>query len=115
MAPGAPGSWETQSVSSKGALPPMAQSMSNYDAALHEHVLAGLRKSCNEKAKLDAQAQKNTEDVEGQYARLALHAAPNGGIGSRGANGASLPTAGEQGIAEQQIPMKYHYGRIKLE
>lgn len=93
----------------------MAQDMTQFDAALKEDFLPGIRKIFSEKALLDSYAQKNTEDVEGQYARLAIHAGPSGGIGSRGAVGATLPTAGQQKLAEQQVSMRYHYGRIKVE
>jgi hypothetical protein len=93
----------------------LAQDMTQFDAALKEDFLPGIRKIFSEKALLDSYAQKNTEDVEGQYARLAIHAGPSGGIGSRGAVGATLPTAGQQKLAEQQVKMRYHYGRIKVE
>ena len=92
-----------------------AQDMTQFDAALKEDFLPGIRKIFSEKALLDSYAQKNTEDVEGQYARLAIHAGPSGGIGSRGAVGATLPTAGYQKLAEEQVSMRYHYGRIKVE
>lgn len=93
----------------------MSQDMTEFDAALKEDFLPGIRKIFSEKAFLDSHAQKNTEDVEGQYARLAIHAGPSGGIGSRGAVGATLPTAGNQRLAEEQVMMRYHYGRIKVE
>lgn len=89
--------------------------MTNFDAALKEDYLPGVRSQFSEKAGLEDYAQKNTEDVEGRYARLALHTSPNGGIGSRGATGASLPTAGQQGYSEERISMRYHYGRIQIE
>ena len=92
-----------------------SQDMTQFDAALKEDFLPGIRKIFSEKAVLDTYAQKNTEDVEGQYARLAIHAGPSGGIGSRGAVGATLPTPGFQLLKEQQVAMRYHYGRIKIE
>lgn len=93
----------------------MPQDMTEFDAALKEDFLPGIRKQFSEKAGLEEFTRKNSEDVEGQYARLALHVAASGGIGSRGATGATLPTAGNQELAEQQVLMRYHYGRIKVE
>lgn len=93
----------------------MAQDMTQFDAALKQDFLPGIRKLFSEKAGLEDYTRKNTEDVEGQYARLAIHANPSGGLGSRGAVGATLPTAGQQGVANEQISMRYHYGRIKVE
>lgn len=93
----------------------MAQSMANADAALKQDFLPGLRQIFSEKAFLDSYAQKNTEMVEGQYARLALYSQANGGIGSRAASGSSLPSAGQLGFAEERVSMRYHYGRFEVE
>lgn len=56
---------------------------------------------------------KDTENVVGLYAVMALHVKRNSGVGSR-ADGGTLPTAGQQSNVQEQVPLKYHYGRIKL-
>lgn len=91
----------------------MAQSLTNADAALKEYYLPPLREQLNNANVLDAIVSKNSEDFEGRRAVLSLHVTRNSGVGSRAENG-TLPTAGQQGYAEERIPVYYHYGRIQL-
>jgi len=91
----------------------MAQSLTNADAALKEYYLPPLREQLNNANVLDAIVSKNTEDFEGRRAILSLHVTRNSGVGSRAENG-TLPTAGQQGYAEERVPVYFHYGRIQL-
>jgi len=91
----------------------MAQSLTNADAALKEYYLPPLREQLNNANVLDAIVSKNSEDFEGRRAVLSLHVTRNSGVGSRAENG-TLPTAGQQGYAEERIPVYFHYGRIQL-
>ena len=52
-------------------------------------------------------------DADGRRATLSLHVTRNSGIGSR-AEAGTLPTAGNQGYAEERVSLKYHYGRGQL-
>lgn len=91
----------------------MALSLSTADAALREDYLPPLREQLNNANVLDAIVSKNTQDVEGRRAVLSLHVSRNSGVGSRAENG-TLPTAGNQGYAEERVPVYYHYGRIQV-
>ena len=91
----------------------MALSLSTADSALKEDYLPPLREQLNNANVLDAIVSKNTQDVEGRRAVLSLHVSRNSGVGSRAENG-TLPTAGNQGYAEERVPVYYHYGRIQI-
>ncbi len=91
----------------------MAQSLANADAALKEFYLPPVREQLNNANVLDAIVSKNTEDFEGRRAVLSLHVTRNSGVGARAENG-TLPTAGQQGYAEERVPVYYNYGRIQL-
>lgn len=91
----------------------MAQSMTNFDAALKEYYLPPTRDQLNNGVMMLAQLERNSRDVEGRRAVLSLHTTRNAGIGSR-AEGGTLPTAGQQGYVEERVPMYYHYGRIQF-
>lgn len=91
----------------------MALSLTTADASLKEDYLPPLREQLNNANVLDAIVSKNTTDVEGRRAVLSLHVSRNSGVGSRAENG-TLPTAGNQGYAEERVPVYYHYGRIQI-
>ena len=93
----------------------MAQDMTNFDSALQEDYLPGARNQLNDKNQLLGVIEKNTEDFEGRRAVLSIHMGRSGGIGARGAVGATLPTAGQQSYKEERINTRYLYGRIKVE
>lgn len=94
---------------------PIAQDMTNFDSALQEDYLPGVRNQLNDKNQLLGIIEKNTEDFEGRRAVLSVHMGRSGGIGARGAVGATLPTAGNQTYKEERISTRYLYGRIKVE
>jgi len=83
------------------------------DSALREDYQPAIRDQINNTNKLLAQLEKNTKDVEGRRAVLSLHVTRNSGVGFR-TEGATLPTAGNQGFAEERVPVKYAYGQIKV-
>lgn len=61
--------------------------------------------------------EKNSEDVEGKYAYVALITARNPGVGARkdtAVTGPKLPTAGNQTYDNQTYKMALHYGRAAI-
>ena len=83
------------------------------DSTLKEDYQPAIREQLNQENKFLAQLEKNTKDVEGRRAVLSLHVTRNSGVGAR-TEGATLPTAGNQGYAEERVPVKYLYGQIKV-
>lgn len=90
----------------------MAFTLSTADAVLKEDYLPGVREQLNNDTAL-ALFEKNTEDVVGRRALLAVHVQRNSGVGSR-AEGGTLPAAGNQGYADEFVTLKYHYARIQV-
>lgn len=90
----------------------MSLNLTTADAVLKEDYLPGIREQLNNDNFL-ALVEKNTEDVTGKRAVLALHVSRNSGVGSRSELG-PLPNAGNQGYEDEYIPVKYHYGRIEI-
>lgn len=61
--------------------------------------------------------QKNSEDVNGNFAYLPLISGRNPGVGSRAdvaGTGPNLPEAGRQVYNRATFPMTYHYGRGQI-
>lgn len=83
------------------------------DAVLKEDYLPAVREQLNDANVILAQVEKNTKDIEGRRAVLALHIARSSGVGAR-AEGGTLPTAGNQGYAEERVPVRYVYGRLQV-
>ena len=83
------------------------------DSALKEDYQPLVREQINQDIPLLTYVEKNTKDTDGRRAVLSLHVTRNSGIGSR-AEGGTLPTAGNQGYAEERVSLKYHYGRGHL-
>lgn len=75
--------------------------------------LARVVTDCNQKTWFLNQIEKNTKDIVGRRAVLALHTGENSGVGARPENG-TLPAAGQQGYTEERVPVKYNYGRIQI-
>jgi hypothetical protein len=62
-----------------------------------------------------SQVEKNSSNVQGRRAVHSLHTRRSSGVGSRGdATNATLPTAANQGTAVVTVPLRNHYGRIKI-
>lgn len=55
----------------------------------------------------------DTENVSGEVAKMLCHVGGNAGTGSRKDTG-DLPVAGRQKYIRNDVPMKYHYGRIQF-
>lgn len=91
----------------------MAFTRTTADPVLKEFYLPLIRKILNNKVFLLSQVEPNSEDIEGRRAVLAINVARNNGIGARAEYG-QLPTAGQQGYAEERVTLKYNYGRIEL-
>ena len=91
----------------------MASTMTTADSILKEDYLPVVREQLNDKAQFLMQIEQNSSDIEGRRAVLSLHVSRNSGIGSRADDG-TLPTAGNQGSAEERIPVYHHYGRMQI-
>lgn len=95
----------------------MSLTLSTADAALKEFYLPAMREQLNQTNALLMQVEKNSTDIEGRRAVLSLHVSRNSSVGAR-AEGGDLPGTtlgiGNQGYAEERVPLKYNYGRIQL-
>jgi hypothetical protein len=91
----------------------MAFTRTTADPVLKEFYLPLVRQILNSKVFLLTQVEQNSEDIEGRRAVLAINVARNTGVGARAEYG-TLPTAGQQGYAEERVTLKYNYGRIEL-
>src|SRR5687768_11183743 len=80
---------------------------------LKDVYLPVVREQINNKVMLLNQIEKNTEDVEGKEAKLSLHVSRNSGVGAR-LEGATLPTAGNQGYKKQTVPLRTQTGRFQV-
>lgn len=89
------------------------QTLLNADAALKDFYEPGSREQLNNEIPFLNQIERNSDDIEGRQAVLALHVQRNAGVGARG-DGGTLPTAGAQGYTNEKVPLKYNYGRIQL-
>ena len=92
----------------------MALTLTTADSALKEDYQPAMREQLNNTVFLLTQIERNSKDVEGRRAVLSLHVTRNSGVGARGAGG-TLPTAGNQGYAEERVPLRYNYGRIEID
>lgn len=91
----------------------MALTLTAADAALKEDYQPSIREQLNNEIMMLAQIESRSKDVEGRRAVLSLHVTRNSGVGPR-AEGGTLPTAGNQGYAEERVGLKYNYGRIQI-
>lgn len=87
--------------------------MATADAVLKEDYRDALREQINTYTFITSQIEKNTEDVAGRRALMALHTRRNSGVGARKEYG-NLPTASKQGYADVYVPLRFNYGRIEL-
>jgi hypothetical protein len=73
-----------------------------------------VREQINNRVKLLKYCEKSsTGVVSGKYVDIALHVTRNSGVGARRER-ENLPSAGQQGYAEERIGLKYLYGRIEV-
>lgn len=91
----------------------MSLTLTTAAAALKEDYKPVVQEQLNNAWVLLTQIEKNTKDVQGKRAVLSLHVRRNSGVGARLESG-TLPTAGNQGYAEERIPLHYNYGRIEI-
>lgn len=91
----------------------MGKTLTNADAALKEDYQPSMREQLNNTNWFLSQIERNSKDVEGRRAVLSLHVSRNSGVGARAENG-TLPTAGNQGYAEERVSLRYNYGTIRL-
>ncbi len=80
---------------------------------LKEDYQPAIREELNQRVKFLLQIEKNTEDVVGLEAYLAVHVSRNSGIGARSEYG-TLPPAGNQGYAAEKVSLDYNYGRLAI-
>lgn len=92
----------------------MALTPTTADAVLKEDYQPVVREQLNQGIAFLQQIEKNDKDFEGRRAVIALHVSRNSGVGARAAGG-TLPTAGEQGYAEQRVPVYRNYGRGQID
>lgn len=90
----------------------MALTLSTADDVL-KNLYKDLREQINQNFFILQQIDKNTDDIEGRKAIHAVHVSRNAGVGARG-DGGTLPTAGQQGYDNVNVPVRYNYGRIQL-
>lgn len=91
----------------------MALNLTQADSALKEFYLPTVREQLNNTNKFLMQIERTSRNVEGRRVVLSLHVTRNSGIGARAENG-TLPTAGNQGYAEERQTLRYNYGRIQI-
>lgn len=99
----------------------MALTFTTADSALKEFYLPAVREQLNNTNLLLSQIEKDTVNIEGRRAVLSLHVSRNSSVGAR-AEGAALPgttsggstSIGNEGYAEERIPIKHVYGRIQI-
>lgn len=99
----------------------MALTFTTADSALKEFYLPAVREQLNNTNLLLSQIEKDTTNIEGRRAVLSLHVSRNSSVGAR-AEGAALPgtvssgstSIGNEGYAEERIPIKHVYGRIQI-
>lgn len=84
-----------------------------FDSALKEDYQPGIRSQLNNKTKMLAQVQRNTESFEGRRAILSLEVGRSMGVGAR-KEGDTLPTARAADFGEQRISTRQQTGRIQV-
>jgi hypothetical protein len=80
---------------------------------LQTQYLPVLERQFPEKRVLEQILEKNTDDVEGLIAKMAIHVEGNTGVGYR-SDGGDLPTPGNQQYKQIEVPMRYFYGRCSF-
>ena len=91
----------------------MGATKTTADAILQEDYQPLVREQINNDIPILTYVEKNTKDTDGRRAVLSLHVTRNSGVGNR-AEGGTLPTAGNQGFAEERVPLLSIYGRGQL-
>ena len=87
--------------------------LSNYSYVLKTFYLPAIREQINNATVLLNRLKRNTEDVSGKDATIAVHYGRN--LGTRALpDGGALPDAGYQKVITTVVPMKYNYGRITV-
>lgn len=87
--------------------------LSTADAVLKEDYQTAIREQLNNTNMLLQQVEKNTEDVVGRRALLALHVQRSPAVGARAELG-TLPGASNQGYFDEYVNLRYNYGRIQI-
>jgi len=90
----------------------MAQTLSNFDAALKVDYLPVIREQLNHSTILLDKVQRNEKDVLGKQWQLVAHYQRNAGIGAGSETG--LPTAGNQAYKNPYGNVRYNRGRIQV-
>lgn len=99
----------------------MALTFTTADAALKEFYLPAVREQLNNTNLLLSQVEKDTVNIEGRRAVLSLHVSRNSSVGARnensalpGTNSGGATAIGNEGYAEERVPIKHVYGRIQI-
>jgi len=93
----------------------MAQTLSNFDAALKEFYLPRLQSTINTNRVLMTHLRRDASktDASGRRAVVPVNIRPSQALGARG-DGGALPTAQHQRYVEVRINYKFNYGTIQL-
>jgi len=87
--------------------------LATYDDVLKYFYLPAIQESLNHDTFLKDKLEANETDISGKDAKIEIHKGRSTGTGSR-ADGGALPTATYQEYTLATVPMKYHYGTIRL-
>ena len=91
----------------------MAATISTLNAILKEFYLAPIQEQLNQEVLVLELMEKAVVDWAGRRVVIPLHTARNSGVGFR-ADGAALPTAGQEGYSRAEVEAKFLYGRFEI-
>jgi len=95
----------------------MPATMTTVDSILKEIYEPSIREQLNDDVvalrRIERSSEGVTSEVGGKYVVFPVHVSRNSGIGAR-LEGENLPSAGQQGYARAQVPLRYQYGRLQL-
>lgn len=93
----------------------MAQTLTTADAVLKEDYKGPAVEALNQSFQILSQIDRNTDDVEGRRAVHPVHVTRNSGVGARALVSGTLPTAGQQGHVQVNVPLRANYGRMQID
>lgn len=91
----------------------MALTLSNYDALLKDLYEGGIREQLNQDIPLFRVLDESDKEWSGRRCVFPVHTTRNSGVGAR-TEGATLPTAGQQGHSLAIVSATYQYGRGQI-
>ena len=94
-------------------MPPLPQSLANFDAALKDDYGPGLKEGLNNGNPVWTEVSRNDQDIVGRQAVWAMHSGRSTSTGARGELG-TLPTADRQRYTQLRDDLAYLYHTIKV-